>query len=231
MSKTLLTLILVFSAFLMVTGQGKHPKTGFQFAALASFDQYLLTEKAPDGTLLSFRSAERFPDDYNLGYQFGFISKKKTWHQSYLNLIYFPEFERTYTEYSLDDGTWLPLVQPRNQNMDIYLVEVGKTFKLNLFYHRLYLSFGGGASGGIIRWPDYQGENKDLFFFSGQIYPSAGVELMLFNGLGLFAEMRYHVGLSETVSLIEDGGEWEWNYSLHQKEIKAGITIYFPSGS
>lgn len=211
--------------------QGKHPKTGFQFAASGSFNQYMLNELSPAGLLISFRSAPRFPADYNQGYQLGFISKKKTWHQSYLNLVYYPEFERTYTEASVNGGNWNPLIFSRTQAMDIYFLEVGKTFKMNLFYHHLYLTFGGGAGGGVIRWPDFQGDEKDLFFLSGQIFPSAGVEVMLFNGFGFFAEMRYHFGLSETVSLVKDGVEWEYNYTLNQQEIRAGLTIYIPSGT
>lgn len=222
-------LLMIFAAGSIA--QGKHPKTGIQFAAGGSFNQYLLSEVSPDGNMISFRSAERFPNDYNQGYQLGFIGKKKAWHQSYLNLVYYPEFERIYTEFSLNGTDWSPLSTNRTQLMDLYFLEVGKTFKLNLFYHRFYLTFGGGAGGGVIRWPDFQGDEKDLFFFAGQIYPSAGIELMLFNGLGIFAEMRYHFGLSETVSLMRNGDEWEWSYDLNQQEIRAGLTIYIPSGS
>lgn len=207
--------------------QSSHEKTGYTFAGLLSFDQYYLTEQVGSSPSLEFRSADRLPTDFTLGYQLGFINKKKNWHQSTIGFSYFPSFKREYTQFSEDGITWTDLATPKSVNMELYQVDLSKTFKINLLLHRVYLSFGGGASGGVIRLPEFTESGEDLFLFAGQLWPFGGVEVMLLKGLGLFAEMRYHVGLSESVSTIHDGISSKWQYRFGQQEIRAGINLYF----
>lgn len=219
--------LLLIVLFLTGHSQGSQEKTGYTFSGLLSFDQYYLTEQVGTAPAKEFRSASRLPDDFTLGYHLGFINKKKNWHQSALGFSYFPAFVRTYSQSSEDGINWTDLVTPKSVNMELYQVDLSKTFKINLFLHRFYLTFGGGASGGVVRLPAFTASGEDLFLFSGQLWPFGGVELMLFKGLGLFAEMRYHVGLSESVSTISDGINSQWQYRFGQQEIRAGINLYF----
>lgn len=219
----LLLLFGVISGF----AQSNQEKTGYSFGALGSFDQYYLTEQIGSNPALTFGSEKRFPEQFNLGYQLGFISKKKYWHQSYLGFTYFPAYTRTYTQVSNDGNIWTYLSGERNQEMELYLMDISKTFKVNLFFHRFYLNFGGGASGGVIRWPKSDQVSEDMFFFTGQIWPFAGIEVMLFKGMGIFAEMRYHLGLSESITSSTNGITSEWSYRLSDEEIRVGINFYF----
>ncbi len=220
-------LIAVCAAFpLQSIAQASGYNKGFQFSTLASFDQYAISHQINDGPTYHYRSSERFPNDFNLAYQFGLINRKKFWHQTTLNFTYFGKFTRTYTEYSPDQTNWTPLPHLVQFDQEIYFLDLGKNFKINLFDHKLYATLGFGAGGGIIRWPGAM-EDGDLFFFAGQVWPAAGIELKLLKWLGVFGEMRYHYGISETITQTLAGESNQWQYRLQGEELKLGVSIYY----
>ncbi len=219
-------LLLITSSFLSSFAQKEGYQRGIQVSSLASFDQYFVLQKTDNDVNYQYRSEDRFPNDYNIAYQLGLINRKKYWHQTTLNFTYFPKFTRTYTEYKTDGNDWEILPHLVGFNQEIYMLDLGKNFKINLFDHKLYASLGFGAGGGIIRWPDAL-DNGDIFFFAGQVWPSAGIELKLLNWLGIFGEMRYHYGMSETISQTSLGQTNQWQYRLEGQEIKIGINFYY----
>lgn len=199
-------------------------KKGIQFAALSSFDQYFLSDKITGGVTSEYQSSELFPETYFVGYQFGFLNRKKKWNQSQINLTYFPEFERRYNEIKIGDEDWTP--SSKTVNMEIYMLDLSKIFKINIFMNMLYLNLGAGVGGGAIKWSTDVPEG-DFLSFAGQVYPIGGLELMLLKHFGFFAEFRYHYGISEPVTKTLDSVKHQYQFNMAGREFKAGLNIYF----
>jgi hypothetical protein len=196
---------------------------GIQCAALISFDQFYLSDKF-GGEQIDYRSSELFPETYFKGYQFGFIKRKKRWNQSQLNLTYFPEFKRNYNEMKIGDTDWAPA--DKTVNLEIYMLDISKIFKINLFMKMLYLNVGVGAGGGAFKWKSDVPEGE-FFSFAGQVYPIGGLEFMFLRHFGFFANFRYHYGISEPVSKTVDGLKHQYQFDMEGREFKAGVNIYF----
>lgn len=223
--------ILLISTVLFISFQlnaQKEKQGGLQFATLGSFDQYFFTQSLEGGSSTQFRSANLYPEQYFQGYQLGLISRKKSWNQNQFNFIYFPKFERIYTDFNIDNSSWTESANAvRNLDLEIYMLGLSKVIKINIFAGSMFLNLGAGLEGGIFKFTLPESPDDPLMAFAGQLVPSAGLELILFKHLGIFGDFRYHYGLSEEVSVNRNTDKYEYLFNLEGREIKAGVSIYF----
>jgi hypothetical protein len=226
MTRSIILILTILTFFLIPCWSvAQEKRNGLSLAAIAGYNSFILSEEV-NGIKTILRGDHTFPDQYHPGYQIGFIKEKSSWNQSRMNFTYFPSYTREYTEYEIS-GVTQPLPVNRQIEMDIYMLELAKSFRINLFAGMLHLNLGFGANGGAIQWIPDQLPEDPMLSLSGSVYPSGGLEFLLFNQIGIIAEFRYHYGLSETVSKSFAGTSYKWKYNLEGREIKAGINIYF----